>query len=72
MSLTSRAFLRSCLQHAARWTFTLLVLTAVVYAAFIAIRFHHLDTRIYAWFSAWNEPAVTTTSTQGRALQGYT
>ena len=72
MSLTPRAFLKSCLQHAARWTFTVSVLIAVVYAAFIAVRFHHLDTRIYAWISAWKEPTVAATSIQGRALQGYT
>ncbi|RYF27837.1 MAG: DNA-binding protein [Comamonadaceae bacterium] len=72
MSLKSRAFLQSCIQHTARWTFTLSVLAAVAYAAFIAVRFHHLDTRIYAWVNTWKKPAAPATGAQGRALQNYT
>jgi len=73
MPLPSRPFLRSCLQHTLRWTFTLVVLAAVGYATFIAIRFHHLDTRLYAWFSqlGHGSPAAPA-SHDGLALNGYT
>lgn len=73
MSLTSRAFLKSCLQHTVRWTFTLSVMAAALYAAFIAVRFHHLDTRLYAWISAWTEPAADAApGISGRGLENYT
>lgn len=72
MPLTSRTFLQSCLQHMLRWTFTLVVLAAVGYATFIAIRFHHLDTRLYAWFShLGQQDPVAPAGHDGLTLQGY-
>lgn len=65
-----RSFFRSCALHAVRWTFTLGVLVALLYAVYIGIRFHHIDTHVYAWFTSEDVPARAP-SLAGRGLEHY-
>ena len=69
--INPRQFLHSCLLHALRWSFTLLVLAALAYAGFIAVRFHHLDTKLYAWFQSLDTSPEQGTDAPGLALAQY-
>ena len=71
-SLTFANFLRACALHTLRWSITLLCLMALSWAAFVAIRFHHVDTRLYAWASQWvRNPSPAHPAPGGRRLDSY-
>lgn len=71
LSPAFRQFLRSCLSHALRWSFTLLVLLVFGYAVFVAIRFHHIDTRAYAWMRQLAHAHAAAPPSGGRVLGAY-
>ncbi|KQR50477.1 SdiA-regulated domain-containing protein [Acidovorax sp. Leaf160] len=58
--------------HALRWSITLTILVALAYAVFVAIRFHHVDTRVYAWASQLLQGgAPPSVAPGGRRLDSY-
>jgi uncharacterized protein YjiK len=65
------SFRASCLRHAVRWLLTASLLVVLGYGVYVAVRFHHVDNRIYRWWSGRDARTLQASREPGLRLERY-